>query len=358
MGATANLTNDIAANATVTIDTTSRTLGVLNIGDTNGTHRFTVTSSGGGTLTFDNSLSNAQLNITSSSGSAGAALSGPLLMAGSLDLSNASTGGLTFNSGATISASSAGTKTILNKGSGSGSTTIGSIISNGSGTVAVIQNSTTSNLTLTGVNTYTGSTTVAAGTLAIGPSGSIANTSSIAVSSGATFSNNLTSGVVRVALGLTEGATLSSSSSAVNDFINDKGLTVTASLSDGFNTIALDSLLKAGNSGSDANKGKLTFLLSSITPGTYTNIFSGLPTGLFASVSVASTALSGTGGNTWSGSDVSFAYTFTDSATTAGSMSLVISAIPEPSAYAALAGMAACAVALRRRRGRSLPYIN
>ena len=55
------LTNNITAARTVTIDTTSRTVGALNIGDSNNTHAFTLAASGGAGLTFNNGGSGVAL---------------------------------------------------------------------------------------------------------------------------------------------------------------------------------------------------------------------------------------------------------------------------------------------------------
>ena len=62
-GATVGLTNAISANRTVTIDTDSRTVGTLNIGLDGNTRIWTLASSGGASLTFDNSASGAALNV-------------------------------------------------------------------------------------------------------------------------------------------------------------------------------------------------------------------------------------------------------------------------------------------------------
>ncbi len=60
----ANLTNNISAARTLTIDAaipgTNVTLGTLNIGDSNGTHGFTIS---GGRITFDVTSGSAQLNL-------------------------------------------------------------------------------------------------------------------------------------------------------------------------------------------------------------------------------------------------------------------------------------------------------
>lgn len=61
-GDVVGLTNNITAARTVTIDTTSRTVGTLTIGDANNTHAFTLGASGGAGLTFDNGGSGAALN--------------------------------------------------------------------------------------------------------------------------------------------------------------------------------------------------------------------------------------------------------------------------------------------------------
>jgi fibronectin-binding autotransporter adhesin len=60
----ATFTNDITGNRTVTIDTTSRTVGALSIGDSSNSHYFTLTASGGASLIFDNGGSGATLTET------------------------------------------------------------------------------------------------------------------------------------------------------------------------------------------------------------------------------------------------------------------------------------------------------
>jgi fibronectin-binding autotransporter adhesin len=60
-GDVVGLTNNITAARTVTIDTTSRTVGTLTIGDANNTHAFTLGASGGAGLTFNNGGSGAAL---------------------------------------------------------------------------------------------------------------------------------------------------------------------------------------------------------------------------------------------------------------------------------------------------------
>lgn len=141
---------NISTGRTVTIDTTSRTVGTILFGDIDSTHGYTIAASGGGTLTFNNSGSAAALTQGVNSGAN--TISSPVLLADSLNTNNNSASLLTLSG--TVSASSAGTKTITNQGTGAGGVTLSGIISNGTGSVAVVQNSATSTLTLSGTNTF------------------------------------------------------------------------------------------------------------------------------------------------------------------------------------------------------------
>lgn len=182
-GATADFsTLDITSSVTVTIDTTSRTLGILKVGDTNGSNSYTLTNSGGATLTFDNGGSNARLNETSTS--AGDLIDESIRLKGSLDITNASANTLTFT-GSIQSSATSGTQTISFL---SGNESVSAVISNGGtgGTIAVSKSG-TGTLTLSGSNTYTGGTTVSAGTLALGPSGTPVGTGTLTLSDGATL---------------------------------------------------------------------------------------------------------------------------------------------------------------------------
>src|ERR1700737_4693486 len=87
VGATADFTLvNLTGNRNIALFA-PRTLGILNLGDTNHTHTYTI--SGGPALTFDNGGTNAQLNQTA--GSAGDIISSPLELKSSLDITNAST---------------------------------------------------------------------------------------------------------------------------------------------------------------------------------------------------------------------------------------------------------------------------
>jgi|GEM_PF-4373482 len=128
------LTNNITANRTVTIDTTSRTLGTLVFGDCASQYfGFTLAASGGATLTFNNGGGSANLVQTNNNATADT-LSAPVVLADSLSVTNR---WMLTLSGAV---------------SGSGK----SITKNGVGV-----------LTLSGANTYSGGTVVNNGVLSL-----------------------------------------------------------------------------------------------------------------------------------------------------------------------------------------------
>jgi len=162
-GDTANLTYNITAARTLTIDSTSRRVGILNIGDS-APPLFTVTlaSSGGARLLFDNAGNPAQL--TQMAISSNNVVSAPLTLLDDLIISNQSAYVLTI-SGA-ISNPAALTRRIWNSGHGSGEVIISGVISNGPASFEIIQASATSPLALTAANTFTGRVIVTAGFLA------------------------------------------------------------------------------------------------------------------------------------------------------------------------------------------------
>ena len=176
-------TLDITSNIIITIDTTSRTLGILNIGDSNGSNSYTITRNGGATLTFDNGGSNAQLNVIATS--AGDSLDQDIRLKDSLDIANPSANTLTF-SGSIQSSATSGIQVLSLL---SGNADIISAISNGGtgGTIAV-NKSGDGTLTVSGSNTYTGGTTVSGGTLALGNSlsGTPLGTGTLTLSDGVT----------------------------------------------------------------------------------------------------------------------------------------------------------------------------
>jgi fibronectin-binding autotransporter adhesin len=155
-------------------------------------------NSGGTTLTNNNTNTVA---INSQSGTTGLfTVSGGVGGAGNLILDNDSS----IASGITLSTTSVNnTGSIINQGTGSGSTLIGAVI--GTNVTGVTENSATSGLTLSGANTYSGATTINAGTLALTGAAGAINSSSVTINgSGAKFLD--TSSVVGTApITLTEG---------------------------------------------------------------------------------------------------------------------------------------------------------
>jgi len=97
-GDAASLTFDLSANRTVTIDTTSRTIGTLNIGDpASGYFAYTLAASGGATLTFDNNGGGALLAKPTADNTVLDVISAPIVLADNLTIDTAVTG--TGNSG-------------------------------------------------------------------------------------------------------------------------------------------------------------------------------------------------------------------------------------------------------------------
>ena len=89
-GDVVRLTFNITGARTVTMNTTSRTVGTLNIGDSGSSYRaYTLTNSGGARLTFDNSGSGASLVQAITTASDVIAL--PITLADNLNISNRST---------------------------------------------------------------------------------------------------------------------------------------------------------------------------------------------------------------------------------------------------------------------------
>ena len=147
----------------MTIDSTLRTVAILNLGDTVESNSYIIAASGGATLLLDNYGSDAQLNQTATSH--GDTLDGSLsvLLGSNLTTTNASANALTVNSN--ISATFAGAKIITNAGTGTGAVILGGDLSDGTGRIYVEQNSLTSPLIMSGTNTYTGWTTITGGVL-------------------------------------------------------------------------------------------------------------------------------------------------------------------------------------------------
>ncbi|MES2920614.1 MAG: autotransporter-associated beta strand repeat-containing protein [Verrucomicrobiota bacterium] len=153
--------NYATAGKTATIDTTSRTLGTLNIGDLATTFQpLTIAASGGASLIFNNGGLGAQLNKTNT-GNASDLISAPVILADSLTINITGTN-LTLSG---IISESGGARSITKTGGGT--------------------------VILSGANTYTGDTTISAGTLSITGAGQLgAGYYAGTISNAGTFSYN------------------------------------------------------------------------------------------------------------------------------------------------------------------------
>jgi autotransporter-associated beta strand protein len=217
-------------------------------------------------------------------------------------------------------------------------------------------------LTLSGVNTYTGPTTINSGTLALASTGSIATSSAI-IANG-TFDVSAVTGFSGTVVGATtiSGTLAPGNSPGLLTFSDN--LTLGASSNSQFE-------INGANRGSGHDAvdvgGTLTyggalnlFFNAPIEAGTF-DLFAGAsggglsaPAGDFSSVSIGGTFAeafssgpSFQNGTGWTASSPSWMFSF-DNATG----DLTISAIPEPSAFAALVGLAGLGFVGARRRRR------
>jgi autotransporter-associated beta strand protein len=226
-GATGNFLFNIGSNRTVTIDgaIASRTLGIMNIGDTNASNQYIIAATNAGTLTFDNTpnVANAQISMVSTSGNN--QITAPVQLNSSLDISNASANALLI-SGNVSSIAAGGTQTISAL---SGNETISGSISNGvsGGTVAVVQSG-TGTLILTGAaNTYSGSTTLSAGKISINGTSTLGDGTGALFLSGGTLvttsNRNVTTAPVANSIALSADSAITTTSAAATVNLNLSG---------------------------------------------------------------------------------------------------------------------------------------
>lgn len=200
-GSTANITFNITGARNVNLDT-SRTIGSVLIGDTDGSHSYTMTGTGGASLTFDNGSNSATLTQTANS--AGDTISAPILLATSLDVANLSaTNPLTISGN--ISSNATGFLFLSFTGNVNVSGNIGSGVTGASLSVGVNSGVTT----FTGTNTYNGSTSVQGGTLLVNGDNSGADGTTFVSGSGSVLGGTGTigNGTVQTFDGTITGAT-------------------------------------------------------------------------------------------------------------------------------------------------------
>jgi hypothetical protein len=360
----------------------------------------TLTLSGNNTYSGGTTVSQGTLLVTNSAGSgtgsgnvtvsSGATLGGSGTVSGATTLNGGTIGSAanTLSLGSTLATTGASTLTANSTVNVSGGTTItsGSFTVNGTlgGGIAVGGNTLNGSGTVNGTTTVNGGTiggTLNLATLVATGSSSIASTVNVAggtsVSSGGTFTVN---GTLASAVTITSGATLKGSGNVTGATTIQSGGFLAPGNSPGllsFNSTLILSgtttmeILGTGTdrglntvNGYDAINtgaglltygGNLTMSFGSTTSaGTTYDLFqigSGGQTSNFSSVTIGGTYaavgnlvnLSGV----WSGDDIAnnLRFTFTQS-----TGDLVVTAIPEPSTYAALAGLGMVGFALYRRR--------
>ncbi len=166
-GAIVNLTSNISSNRIVTLDI-GRTVGVLNIGDSNGSSIFQLTNSGGAALTLDNNAAAAQINFVAS-GKAANAIFAPMVLTGDLNITNSTSGDQRIQGN--IDSLTATTKTITFTSESTGELRFQDGFANTitSGTINIVNNATNGTINFNNVNRNLNGTTITnnAGTLSV-----------------------------------------------------------------------------------------------------------------------------------------------------------------------------------------------
>jgi fibronectin-binding autotransporter adhesin len=228
-------------------------------------------------------------------------------------------GTLTLSGNITTSGSVTGTRT-LNLG-GAGNITTTGVISDGVATLGLSKNG-AGTVTLSGPNTYTGGTTINGGTLAVGVNNALPTGTAIAITSGTLDMGSFTS--TATSLDISNTATLKFNMGSVA----------------AGNSTALLALSGAFTETADGGSYVIDFGNSTFgSVGTYKLLSFSSVAGTFAAndFSVSNLASGVVGSLSLTGTNLSFIVTS-------------ISAVPEPSTYAALAGLVVLGLATMRRR--------
>ena len=276
--------------------------GVITLGDGSGSASATLNGGFAGTFANPITVASGSSGILRISNSAASIFSGAVTLGNNLTLAPTATHLLTLTGGITgtgnLIVSGTGTTaavtlstnpinpigTITNQGTNTGATTISSAI--GANVTAVVQNSATSQLILSGANEYTGPTTLSAGTLSVATSGNLGVPGANLVFDG---------GTLRIT-----GTTLTSLSSLGRTVVLNSGKLVSMDIDDGANSFTMDQSLNQGGGG-----------LTKLSPGTLVldqvNTYSGMTTLSAGTLKLQNlgTGLSQTlGGLTLAGSDI------------------------------------------------------
>ncbi len=204
-GSTINIGANIGAARTVTIDTTSRTVGILNIGDTDRTNNYTLSASGGGTLIFDNGASAAALNAVATS--LADIISAPIVLGstqnGILNISNNYTppSGNTTDRTLTLSGGITSGSALARTINFSGATIRGNIsltggITQGTTSTIAVTKAGVNTLSISGTHSYSGGFTMDAGTLNLNSATALGGASGgVFTINGGTVGSTATAGV-------------------------------------------------------------------------------------------------------------------------------------------------------------------
>jgi len=208
-------------------------------------------------------------------------------------------------------------------------------------------------LSLSGANTYSGGTTISSGSLIVNnTTGSGTGSGALFIASGASLGGSGTIGGAATV----NGSLNPGNSPGVMTF--NAGLTLGSSatthmqIAGGSRGTQYDGVNVSGGSLTYGGILAINFSSSTVSGTTYDlfNLSSGSPSGSFSSVSIAGTYAASLTHNSgvWTGSNGGYDFSFTEST---GDLSILASAIPEPSSAAALAALAAglTAVVIRRR---------
>ena len=247
---------------------------------------------------------------------------------------------------------------------GNGTTGLGNVVFNGnvgSSSLALAingtgTNSSGGNVSFNGAANGLGSLTITNATANFASGGTTNGT--VTVNSGGVLAGTGTlSGAVTVNGSLRPNTAPANAASRINFSNASSSLTLNSSAT---TTFDLDGANYTGvtSTGATAFNGALAInLINSLSTGTYSyNLFDfGSQSGSFSSVGITSVgsltrngASSGTG--TWSGNYGLSSYQFSESE---GVLGITVSAIPEPSTWAAFAGLSGLAFAAGRRRRRA-----
>jgi fibronectin-binding autotransporter adhesin len=342
---------NLGTDITVTLDT-SRSIGNLYVGDTNGTNHYTIASGPGAILNFNDNSSEFQVHsiLQQSSTSGGDTVSATMTTQNDLEINNLSAAHTFTISGNISGSGSSGSgafpilwfnnqDTSLNSAGGINVTGNISNGSTGAELDIVVVNGT---VTLTGTNTYSGFTEVDGGTLFINGNNSGANGGVFVYSSGTlggtgTIGGGANPGDVYVYGGtITGGATTTVGTLTMNGSLifggEGPGGTYLANLSGN-----MSDLLAIGGMLSIGSEAGLTIVGTADNVTTYVLATFSSISGTFDPALVMGIP-----------SGYSLVYNLTD-------IELVPTAIPEPATWIGAAAATAAVVALRirRRTGRS-----